>query len=95
MKTIKQFLTLVHADPAKEQELLHYLQTDDQANIIRMASSMGVSSQRINTTPSSMGVTLTPQELAYRIEPPSEPANQLSPETQAFDFWDYVKNLVQ
>ena len=50
MKTIKQFLTLVHADPAKEQELLHYLQTDDQANIIRMASSMGV--------------TLTPQELS-------------------------------
>ena len=81
MKTIKQFLTLVHADPAKEQELLHYLQTDDQANIIRMASSMGV--------------TLTPQELAYRIEPPGEPVNQLSPETQAFDFWDYVKNLVQ
>ena len=81
MKTIKQFLTLVHADPAKEQELLHYLQTYDQANIIRMASSMGV--------------TLTPQELAYRIEPPGEPAHQLSPETQAFDFWDYVKNLVQ
>ena len=81
MKTIKQFLTLVHADTAKEQELLHYLQTDDQANIIRMASSMGV--------------TLTPQELAYRIEPPGEPANQLSPETQASDFWDYVKNLVQ
>ena len=40
-------------------------------------------------------MTLTPQELAYRIEPPGEPANQLSPETQAFDFWDYVKNLVQ
>ena len=81
MKTIKQFLTLVHADTAKEQELLHYLQTDDQANIIRMASSTGV--------------TLTPQAPAYRIEPPGEPANQLSPETQAFDFWDYVKNLVQ
>lgn len=81
MKTIKQFLTLVHADPAKEQELLHYLQTDDQTNIIRMASSMGV--------------TLTLHELSNRIESPGESVSRIQPEKQLFDFWHFLKNMGQ